>query len=485
MPDQTIDYSRKWHVMAAVGASLFLSTIDESIVNVALPTLVRELSTTFPVVQWVVLVYLLTQTTLMLGVGCLGDMIGKKIIFVTGFVVFTIGSVLCGFAPSIFWLIAFRVLQAIGAAMALALGFAITTEAFPPSERGKAMGVISTVVSVGIVLGPTLGGLIIEAFSWRWIFFVNLPIGIIGTVIALRYIPPSAPEGRQRFDYGGAVSLFVSLLSLLLALTLGQQFGFANPLILLLFVTWLLFLIIFIVIEWRINQPMVELGLFKDSIFTVNLVTRFITFIALAGTLILLPFYLENVLQYSTRQVGLLLAVVPIFLGLASPIAGMLADRLGTRPVTIFGLLSLLAGYFALSTLDAQTGTWGYVLRLFPLGLGMGVFQTSNNSAIMGAVSRGRLGVTSGLLSISRTLGQTSGIALIGALWAGRVIFHHGRVLPGGATTAPVSAQIAGLQDTFFAVAILTIIALALGIWGLVQERRSRQMSAAQAGSKV
>src|SRR5262245_40098666 len=175
MNEQAVDYSRKWYVMAAVAMSIFLATLDGSIVNVALPTLVRDLNTNFATVQWVVLAYLLTQATLLLGIGRLGDMIGKKPIFNAGFVVFTVGSVLCGLAPSVYWLIGFRVVQAIGAAMTLALGAGIMTEAFPAKERGKALGLIGTVVSVGVVLGPTLGGIIIEAASWHWIFFVNLP----------------------------------------------------------------------------------------------------------------------------------------------------------------------------------------------------------------------------------------------------------------------------------------------------------------------
>ncbi|HMR65058.1 MAG TPA: MFS transporter, partial [Anaerolineae bacterium] len=198
MEQQNIDYSRKWYIMAAVSMSIFLATIDGSIVNVALPTLVRELQADFATVQWVVLAYLLTQSTLLLGVGRLGDMVGKKPIYVSGFVVFTIGSVLCGLSPTVGWLIGFRVLQALGAAMMLALGAAIVTEAFPPYERGKALGIIGTSVSIGVVVGPTLGGILLQTLSWHWIFFVNLPVGIVGTAMALRFIPAFRPKGRQR-----------------------------------------------------------------------------------------------------------------------------------------------------------------------------------------------------------------------------------------------------------------------------------------------
>jgi len=195
-------------------------------------------------------------------------------------------------------------------------------------------------------------------------------------------------------------------------------------------------------------------------------------FVAIAGVFILLPFYLEDVLHYNTQQVGLLLAVVPVGLGIFAPLSGALSDRFGARPITVLGLLTLLVGYVALIGLSTETTTWGYILRLIPIGIGMGIFQSPNNSAIMGSVPRERLGVASGLLSITRTLGQTIGIALLGALWASRVIVHAGGFLAAGPTTAPGSAQVAGLQDTFVLVMILILLGLALSVWGLVQERR-------------
>ncbi len=479
--ENIVDYSRKWYVMAAVAMSIFLATIDAGIVNVALPTLVRDLNTDFATIQWVILSYLLSITTLMLSIGRLGDMIGKKSIFTAGFVVFTIGSALCGVAQTVYGLIAFRVLQAVGAAMILALGVAIVTEAFPGQERGRALGLIGTIVSLGVIVGPTLGGVIIKVLSWHWIFFVNLPVGIIGTLMAWRFVPNFKPLGGQRFDYWGALTLFISLLALLLALTLGQQLGFGNTRISLLLGGWLIFLIVFLIIENRTAQPMIDLKIFRNVLFSVNLVTGFLTFVAIAGVFILLPFYLEDVLNYNTQQVGILLAVIPVGLGIFAPISGALSDRFGTRPITVLGLITLLVGYVALTSLSTETTTWGYILRLIPIGIGMGIFQSPNNSAIMGTVPRERLGVASGLLSITRTLGQTVGIAILGALWASRVMFHAGGFLAGGATAAPGSAQVAGLHDTLVVVTILIFLGLALSVWGLVQERRMRsQVAVAQ-----
>jgi EmrB/QacA subfamily drug resistance transporter len=460
-----------------VGMGVFLATIDSSIVNVALPTLVRTLGTDFAAVQWVVLAYLLTVTTLMLSMGRLGDMIGKKPLYTIGFVIFTLGSVLCGLSPTIYSLITSRVLQAVGAAMMMALGMALVTEAFPPAERGKALGIVSSLVSVGVVLGPVLGGILLGTFSWHWIFFVNLPVGILGTWMVMRFVPALKPPGGQRFDILGALTLFVSLMALLIALTLGQQRGLTEPRVLTLFATFFLFLAAFIRIEQKGPQPMIDLSLFKNRLVDVSLITRLVVFICMGGTTILMPFYLENVLGYDPRSVGFLLAVVPIAVGITAPISGALSDRLGTRPLTVLGLSMLLAGFLAVSTLSTQTAVLGYVLRFLPIGLGIGIFHSPNNSGVMGAVPRTQLGVTSGVLSVTRTLGQSAGIAILGALWASRVVYRASSALPAGATTAPPSAQVAGLNDTFTIAAFLTALALILAVWALVQERRGQRLA--------
>ena len=454
---------------------VFLATIDGSIVNVSLPTMEKSFQTDFALVQWVVLAYLLTVTTLMLGIGRLADIYGKKPIYTAGFIIFTVGSVLCGLSPTIYPLIGFRVLQAVGAAMIMALGMAIVTEAFPPSERGRALGISGTIVSVGIAVGPTLGGVIVQNLSWHWIFFVNLPIGIIGTWMVVRYVPAFRPPGGQRFDYWGALTLCISLLSLLVALTLGQRNGFGDSTVLLLIAAFVLFLVTFIAIELRMEQPMIDLRLFRSSLFSVSLTTGFIIFICLSGSLLLMPFYIQNVLGYDPQQTGLLMATVPVALGIIAPISGELSDRFGSRPITVAGLAMLTIGFLAVSTLDAETTTLGYILRFLPVGLGMGMFQSPNNSAIMGAAPRDRLGIASGMLAVTRTLGQTTGIATLGALWVGQVFKHAGEVLAGGATVAPIDAQVPALRDTFVIVSILIFLALLLSIWGLREERKQKK----------
>jgi EmrB/QacA subfamily drug resistance transporter len=473
-----VDYSRKWHVMTATGLGIFLGTIDSSIVNVALPTMAKDLDTTFAAVQWVVIAYLLTLATLTLSVGRLGDMLGKKRIYTLGFAVFTLGSVLCGLAPGIGWLIGSRVVQAVGASMIFALGMAIITQAFPPSERGRALGISGALVSIGIVIGPSLGGLIVDQWSWRWIFIVNLPIGIIGTAAAHRFVPDVPPPGGQRFDFKGAGIFFVALLTFMLGLSLAQSRGFGSGAVLALLVVGVVSIVAFVQIERSVPQPMLDLALFQNRLLTINLLTGWMTFFAIAGLFILAPFYLENVLGASPRQVGLLIAPAPLLLGISAPISGSVSDRIGPRRVLVFGLAILVGAYLAMQLLRADSPMWMIMLVMAPAGLGMGIFQSPNNSAVMGSASAERLGVTSAMLTTTRNTGQLTGIAVLGAVWALRVSYHHGATVD--AQTAPAVSQAAALRDVGTVNTVIIAIALALSLWSLAEERRSDQNRASR-----
>jgi MFS family permease len=317
--------------------------------------------------------------------------------------------------------------------------------------------------------------LIIDALTWHWIFFVNLPIGILGIFMVIRYVPAIKPEGKQRFDFPGAITLFLCLLAFLSALTLGQNIGFIELRVLILLIISVTFLAAFIYVEKHTIQPMIDLSLFRNRLFSINLITGFITFFAIAGALILMPFYLENVLGYSTREVGLLIAAVPVSMGVIAPLAGWMSDHFGTRPITVIGLAILLLGYGVLSTLNVMTSTIGYILRFLPIGVGMGVFQSPNNSAIMGEAPRDRLGTVSGMLAVNRTLGQTTGIAVLGALWASQALMYAAPSSLENATNAPTTAQVSALQDTFTAISVIILVALGLAVWALVKERQKHK----------
>lgn len=469
------DTPRKWWVMLSVAMGVFLSTIDASIVQVALPTLEKQLDASFATVQWVVIAYLLVLSSLVLGVARLADMIGKKRIYLAGMTVFTTASVLCGLAPSVGLLIVFRVIQGVGAVMLQALGSAIVTETFPDEERGRALGIIGTVVSLGIILGPTLGGLLIGVVGWRAIFLVNLPVGITGFALVRRYVPDWRPLGGQRFDAAGAVLMGLTLVTLSLALTFAPETGWGNPRIIGLLAGSGGALALFVMVQARLAQPMIDLRLFRDALFSISLATGLLVFVAISGRIVL-PFYLELVKGYEPQQVGLFLTIIPIALGVVAPVSGLLSDRYGSRGIALAGLVVLVGACFAVSTITAETGTLGYIARLLPFGIGAGLFQSPNNSAIMGAAPREHLGVASGLLALSRNLGQVLGIPLLGAIFSSRVIATSGiETSLDDLEGVPPVAIVDGLQGAFFAAALLIALGVVLAGYALWLDRRQRR----------
>lgn len=479
--------SPKWWAMLGIGLGTFMATLDSSIVNVSLPTLVEQLRTNFTTIQWVILSYLLVTTSMMLIMARLGDMFGKRRIYTMGLVLFTVSSLLCGLSPGVGWLIAFRALQGLGGVMMFSLSTAIITEIFPASERGRALGIIGGIVSVGIALGPTLGGLLIGSVGWRSIFLVNVPIGIVAFFIVRQVIPLPQPSATvPRFDAVGGVLLFMTLGSYALGMTLGQRLGFASLLAVSLLALAVISFASLIAVETRVSQPMIDLRLFRNTLLAINLLMGFLVFILIGGGQFLLPFYLELVKGYETQMVGLLMAVFPISMGLTAPISGALSDRFGSRVISLLGLILIASAALLISSLDEAVGIGGYILRLAPLGIGMGMFNSPNNSAVMGAAPRERLGLASGLLSLTRSLGQISGLPLMSALFA---LYVGARAsLPPGAeiTDAPPAALVAGIAGTFRIAAIFIFIATALAayaLWTDQQHRRAARLAAAEAPS--
>jgi EmrB/QacA subfamily drug resistance transporter len=469
------DHGQKWLVMTAVVAGVLLATIDGSIVNVAFPTLMESLDTSFNVIQWVTLVYLLTVATLTLGMGRLGDVIGKRKLYVVGFGVFTVASALCGLAPNVEWLIGFRVVQAIGAVLILALGAAILVEAFPPAERGKALGWVGSAVSLGVITGPMLGGLLISGFGWRPIFLVNIPVGIVGTWLAVKYVPHRDPMPGQGFDLPGTLLMSTALFSLSLALTIGQEVGYSSPPILLGFLIFIVAAVAFVRVELRAPSPMLQLRLFRNPVLTVGVVSGYLVFLSMSAAFLLMPFYLQGVLGFQVGFVGLLLGAAPLAMGIVSPMSGNLSDRVGIRRLTFVGVVMIMISFLVLVTFDTDTTALGYLVHAVPLGIGAGLFQSPNNSAIMGSVPPEYMGVGGGLLTITRLLGSISGVAILGSVWVAGVAAANGGILPeNGAPGADPSAQVAGLQLTFGIAAAVMAIVLVIGAWALRHEHKTR-----------
>jgi EmrB/QacA subfamily drug resistance transporter len=470
--------SRRWWALLGLCLGVFMSTLDSSIVNISMPTLKEEFNTTFATIQWVALSYLLVITSMMMGIARLADMTGKKKLYMTGLALFTLGSLSCGLSPTVGWLIGFRALQGCGAVMMTALGAAIITEIFPPHERGRALGISGGAVSVGIALGPMLGGVLIGTLGWQSVFLVNVPVGIITFLIVWQLVPPSKPgDSDQRFDFAGALILLVTLACYAIGATLGQDIGFNNSLVPGLLITAGLGLGLFLLIESRVRQPMIDLTMFRNLLFSLNLLMGFLMFIMIAG-LFIMPFFLELVEGYSTEQAGLMLTVFPVAMGLFAPVSGALSDRFGSRVISLIGSIIVIIGCLLTSTLHQDMSVPGYILRIAPLGIGVGMFNSPNNSAIMGTAPRDRLGVASGLMALSRTLGQSSGLPLIGALFTALVLAHSDLAPGADVTTAPAQALVGGVNGAFRVMAGVIFLATVLAVVALqIDRHRQRETS--------
>ncbi len=457
----------KWRALMAVAIGTFMATLDSSIVNVSLPTLAHEFGADITTVEWVTMAYLLTVTGILLSVGRLSDMVGRKRVYSLGFVVFTLGSLLCALAGGINALVSARVLQAVGAAMLMANGAALLTAAFPRSERGKAMGLNGTIVAGGLTVGPALGGILIHALGWRSIFTINLPIGVVGTALgAFLLRPDEAAPYKERFDIAGALTLLVSLSSLLLALSKGEEWGWGAPQTVALLGLFAAGAVLFVAIERRVAHPTMDLSLFRNRLFAAGSLSAVISYVAISAVIFLLPFYLFQLRGYTTRQMGLMLTVVPLTMAVVSPVSGWLSDRIGSRILSSAGMACIGAALALLSGLTASTGPLGIAGRLVLIGLGNGLFTSPNSSAIMGAVPPHRLGVASGMISTVRSLGMVIGVAVAGAV----VAVQRARLLEAG---LPPMAALGGALSSAFLVG--AGIALAGVIPSLVRGREERR----------
>jgi EmrB/QacA subfamily drug resistance transporter len=405
--------SRKWLCFTSIALGTFIGYLDSSVVSIALPTLTRYFQADLSVIKWVVTSYLLMITGLVVIFGRLADMYGRKRLYIFGFVVFTLSSALCGAAPTVWTLVAFRSLQGIGAAALLANGAALVTEIFPSTERGRALGMIGSVLAFAAIIGPLVGGFLTAHVGWRSIFYVNIPIGIGGSILAAKVLPSAALKGSlERFDLAGAITLFGFLSCLLFLTSVLSNSDWQISVFLPLLIATVVLAASFLTIERRVEHPLLDLGIFRQRAFSAAALSSFLSFWAISSISFLLPFYLDRVLFLDPTQSGALLAPVPIVLVVVAPLGGHLADRFGVRAICTTGALINCLGLVCLSTLGMNTSMLGVVMRLIPFGVGMGLFQPPNNSAMMGAVPVNRLGIVSGMISALKNLGSMSGVAV-------------------------------------------------------------------------
>jgi EmrB/QacA subfamily drug resistance transporter len=413
----TVD--RKWRVLLAVGIGTFMSALDGSVVNIILPVVSRAFHSDIATIEWVVTIYLLVVSGLLLSFGRLGDLYGHKPVYVSGFVVFVLGSALCGLAPTGAALIAFRALQALGAAMLFANSPAILTKNFPAAQRGQALGILATMTYLGLTAGPSLGGWLTDQFGWHAVFFINVPVGLLALALSVRSIPrdPAAAEGAEGFDRAGALAFTAGLVALLLALNQGSAWGWTSPAILALLAVAIIVLGAFLRIEQRVQHPMLDLSLFRQRIFSAAVASAVLNYICVYSILFLLPFYLIQGRGFSPQQAGLLLTAQPLIMAVTAPLSGTWSDRIGSRLPGTLGMAILAVGLFLLSRLGPDSPQTGVIVALAIVGFGVGIFVSPNNSALMGAAPRHRQGIAAGVLATARNVGMVLGVGMAGAIF--------------------------------------------------------------------
>ena len=407
----------KWWVLAAVGVGTFMSALDGSVVNTVLPVVRQAFGVDVAAVEWVVVIYLLVASGLLLSFGRLGDLWGHKPVYLAGFGLFVLGSALCGLAPTVNTLVASRGLQALGAAMLFSNGPAILTRSFPATERGRALGLQATMTYLGLTTGPSFGGWLAQQYGWRSVFYINVPVGALAILLSLRFIPYARPERRgERFDIAGAVTFLAGLVALLLALNQGHAWGWTSVPVVALAAAAAAALAGFIAIERRSGSPMLDLSLFRARVFSAATVSALLNYICLYFITFLLPFYLIQGRGLTPARAGLLLTAEPVLMAVISPLSGALSDRVGSRALSTVGMVIIAVGSAMLARLGPASALSGVVLGLAVVGLGMGLFASPNTSALMGAAPRVRQGIAAGILATARNLGMVLGVGLAGAI---------------------------------------------------------------------
>ncbi len=413
-------HTNKWQALGVVGVGIFIMAMNASMMNIAVPFIGAYFQSSMALVEWVLMSFLLVISTLLLAFGRLGDMFGFRKVYILGAVIFTVGTVLCGLADSIYLLIAFRVVQGIGAGMTMAIGPGLITAAFPPTERGKALGLLGIFVAAALGFGPTIGGLLLKYADWRFLFFCSVPLGLLITLWAHLVLEPTARKA-QRFDLPGAVAVFLALGSLLLALSHGQEWGWASGAVLGLTVTAVVTFSLFIWRELTCKSPMMDLRFFQNRLFSAAATSALLNFVVQYMVVFLLPFYFKDVLMLDAARAGLLLSSFPLVILVVGPVSGALSDRIGSRGLSSFGMAVSALSLVLLSRLTPQSHWTEIVWPLVLLGFGNGVFQSPNSSALMGSVPRTHLGVAGGILSTARNTGMVIGVALAGAVFNQRL----------------------------------------------------------------
>ena len=454
--DQPAVWANRWWVLVTVGVGTFMSALDGSVVNTLLPVLARAFGASIAGIEWVTTVYLLVISGLLLSVGRAGDLYGHKRLYLGGFVLFVMGSALCGLAWSARALVALRVIQALGAAMLMATAPAILTRSFPASQRGRALGAQGTFTYLGLTVGPSLGGWLASTVGWRAVFYINVPVGAIAIVLAWRVIEADhGAAAREQFDVVGAILFTAGLVALLIALNQGHAWGWASTPVIALLTVAVALLATFVRIERHRRSPMLDLSLFRNPQFSGATVSALLNYACVFAVLFVLPFLLIQGRGLDAAHAGLILTAQPIVMAIVAPISGTLSDRIGSRGPAVTGMVTLGAGLAFLGSVVSRGSLAMVAAGLAVIGLGVGTFVSPNNNALMGAAPRHRQGIAAGVLATARNVGMVLGVGFAGAVFTTVVA----RSSPAG------DALIAGVRASLFAavgVAALGTVAAAL-----------------------
>ena len=467
-------HRRRWELLALSSVGAFMGPLDGSIVSVALPAMSPSLHLSFGAAMWVQAAYLLTVAVLLIPLGRLADQHGRVRYYLIGTAVFTAGSLLAALSMSAAWLIASRVVQGGGAALMVATSAAIVTAVFPPQERGKALGINVMAVYIGLTIGPPLGGILVDTLGWRWIFLINLPIGVVVLVWGWFMLPRAERlEGALRVDFASAALLGTFLISLLVPLTFAPEWGWAAPLTIGLLALSAAALIGFIVVERRVASPVLDLDLLlHNRLFAAANLAALLNYMALYAISVLTAIFLEVVQHRSAAVSGLLILSQPLLMAVLSPFSGRLSDKIGSRVLATGGMVAIAFGMVLLAAMPTTAPVWQVAGNLAIVGLGMAAFSAPNTSAIMGSVRRDQLSVASAFIGTMRTTGQALSVALLGGIAAsqlgrlgGRLLFTHGHGAGAGGVAAQAVSDFAqGYRYAMLVGAVLALVGAAVSL---------------------
>jgi EmrB/QacA subfamily drug resistance transporter len=416
---QMHDGNRRWWALGAMCFALFMIMLDNTVVNVALPSIQRSLNASTSSLEWTVNAYTLSFAVLLVTGGRLGDLFGRRKIFLAGVVIFASASAAIGFSPSDTWLVAWRAVQGVGSALMMPATLSIITNAFPPEERGKAIGTWAGVSAMALAIGPVVGGFLVESVSWQSIFFLNVPVAVGAVVISLFAVRESRDETVARsVDIPGVATLTIGLAALVLALVEGNEWGWGSARELAMFAVAAVGLTAFALVERRRESPMVDFSFFRSRTFLGANIVAFIVSFAMLAMFFFLALYMQNIRGYSPLEAGVRFLPSTVMIIIIAPLAGRLADRVGSRPLITFGLLCVSGALFWQSHLTVSSGYGALLPGFMLMGVGMGFVMSPMSLAAMNAVDRTKAGVASGILSMNRMVGGTFGVAILGALVA-------------------------------------------------------------------